>query len=274
MNMAKEEFKKSDKECKRVESPKKTRSKSSKATKPITVGRSATPTKAFRPPRAARCRQVTPIGRQKSEESAKSKASSEEKKEAVKIEKEADKDALLEPKASVDAKTDVGELAKQLDKVNLADSESQKSTSKGTRASTPAIKDAVASKKKSSTVPADIKALLKVCTAHKVQDFTSLLSSPLLLDLVPSRSDTPEFKKIGEASYSEVFGISRGARRVVLKVIPLLSDASIAKAEEGEDVPDCSEAVDVRREVEITSTMSDLEGGGFIEFKGCVELRS
>lgn len=72
--------------------------------------------------------------------------------------------------------------------------------------------------------------------------------------------------KVGEASYSEVFGFSQSAEDadLVLKVIPLFSGTVEADG----SFPDCSSPEDVLREIEITKKMNQVPGGGFVEFRG------
>ena len=67
------------------------------------------------------------------------------------------------------------------------------------------------------------------------------------------------FKKIGEASYSEVFGIGD----VVLKVIPIRdeSEASQSSASDEEDGPATSDAKDVRKEIIVTRAMGEVYNG-------------
>jgi serine/threonine-protein kinase haspin len=62
------------------------------------------------------------------------------------------------------------------------------------------------------------------------------------------------FRKIGEASYSEVFGIGD----VVLKVIPLRDELRLVDEEELEDGPAPSDAKDVRKEIIVTRAMGDV----------------
>ena len=67
------------------------------------------------------------------------------------------------------------------------------------------------------------------------------------------------FRKIGEASYSEVFGIGD----VVLKVIPIRdeSEAGQSFTPEEEDGPPPSDAKDVRKEIIVTRAMGEVYGG-------------
>ena len=67
------------------------------------------------------------------------------------------------------------------------------------------------------------------------------------------------FRKIGEASYSEVFGIGD----VVLKVIPIRdeSEAGQSLTPEEEDGPAPSDAKDVRKEIIVTRAMGEVYNG-------------
>lgn len=111
--------------------------------------------------------------------------------------------------------------------------------------------------------------LLSACTSKNILPFADFLSSKPFLDLIPSRAQA-SVTKIGEASYSEVYSVKRGKKEVVvIKVVPLFPACS----DNSSDVPDCSEAADVLRELEITKTLSGLEGGGFVDYKGSVSYR-
>ena len=62
------------------------------------------------------------------------------------------------------------------------------------------------------------------------------------------------FQKIGEASFSEVFGIGD----VVLKVIPLRDEEAAGIIRADEDLPDPSDAKDVLREIIVTRAMGEM----------------
>ncbi|KAK4684541.1 serine/threonine-protein kinase haspin, partial [Tremellales sp. Uapishka_1] len=108
--------------------------------------------------------------------------------------------------------------------------------------------------------------LLEVTTSSDPQPFASFLTSPALLSLLPG-SDSKTVRKVGEASYSEVFSIANAETEMVIKIIPLLADP-IEAGEGEEDIPFCSEVKDVLREVEITKRMSNVPGGGFVKCLG------
>jgi serine/threonine-protein kinase haspin len=77
------------------------------------------------------------------------------------------------------------------------------------------------------------------------------------------------FKKVGEASYSEVFGIGH----VVLKIIPLIISPN-QKVEEDEDGnwPSLSLAEDVVKEVLVTKAIGSVHAG-FINLLRCAVVR-
>jgi len=104
-------------------------------------------------------------------------------------------------------------------------------------------------------------------------DFTSFVSSPLAPFSVPSTLEHP-WRKVGEASYSEVFSTtSGGGEEIVIKIIPI---ASPDKEEDEEQttvgIPFLSEWEAVKREIEISHLLGAENGGieGFVPFKGCV----
>ena len=105
--------------------------------------------------------------------------------------------------------------------------------------------------------------LLKACSFNRVCPFTGFLRSGTFTSLLPSTSTTPVIRKIGEATFSEVFGVSCGEYQVVVKIIPLTGEKS-----SDAELPDPSSGRDVLREVEVTKHMTGLEGGGFVEFLG------
>lgn len=74
---------------------------------------------------------------------------------------------------------------------------------------------------------------------------------PILQSARQNKAIDMEFRKIGEASYSEVFGIGD----VVLKVIPLRDESNT------DDGPAPSDAKDVRKEIIVTRAMGDVHDG-------------
>ena len=73
-------------------------------------------------------------------------------------------------------------------------------------------------------------------------------------------SGPPTFQKIGEASFSEVFGIGN----VVLKIIPLRDEERGGAVAHDVDGPAPSDAKDVLKEIIVTRLMGDCMSG-FVE---------
>lgn len=123
---------------------------------------------------------------------------------------------------------------------------------------------------------ADLDRLIKTATLPHVQDFTAFLSSPAVLSLLDPETQKSglQIRKIGEASYSEVFAVTiREKLEIVVKVIPLYDPETTVASTPTEpgtrgSHPDTSAAGDVLRELEITKRMCELPGGGFIDFLG------
>ncbi|WVR06590.1 hypothetical protein IAU60_003622 [Kwoniella sp. DSM 27419] len=114
-------------------------------------------------------------------------------------------------------------------------------------------------------VPVTVDRLLESCSSQPIVGFSHFLTSG---QLPPYNSLT----KVGEASYSEVYGLASSSAgeftsvQHVLKVIPLL-DERVAKTA-GVSLPDTSKIEDVKREIEVTKRMGKTPGGGFVEFIG------
>lgn len=102
--------------------------------------------------------------------------------------------------------------------------------------------------------------LLAQCSVPQPINFDDIFSHPAFSALVKGS----QLRKQGEASYSEVFRVGDA----VVKVIPLLGTARPTDDEDVEDVPDCSGADDVAREIEVTRRMAQVPGGGFVGFRG------
>ncbi|KAF5363743.1 hypothetical protein D9756_000196 [Leucocoprinus leucothites] len=113
--------------------------------------------------------------------------------------------------------------------------------------------------------PEYLKPLLEECHQEDCgpYEFSAFIESfpfdPILRDAreTSSRrnSELLRFKKIGEASYSEVFGIGD----VVLKVIPLRDESRFSGEEE--DGPAPTDARDVRKEIIVTRAMGEVHEG-------------
>ncbi|KAM0793107.1 hypothetical protein ACM66B_000587 [Microbotryomycetes sp. NB124-2] len=133
----------------------------------------------------------------------------------------------------------------------------------------PAIADSDVSSILTSNSPSFEPALapvLDLCTSSAVIDFAHFVSNPPL----PFSSTEPvRWRKIGEASYSEVFE----AQNTVVKIIPVAS-APLA-SDSTVELPYLSDADLIRREILVSS----LCGGptsrvdGFVRFKGAFLVR-
>ncbi|KAH9482546.1 Serine/threonine-protein kinase haspin-like protein hrk1 [Psilocybe cubensis] len=112
-------------------------------------------------------------------------------------------------------------------------------------------------------IPEYLLPLLEECgqEAYGPHNFSSFIESfpcdPILQCARESRGFDMKFKKIGEASYSEVFGIGD----VVLKVIPLRDESKPEVTHSEEDGPAPSDAKDVRKEIIVTRAMGEVHGG-------------
>ena len=97
----------------------------------------------------------------------------------------------------------------------------------------------------------------ETCGPHNFSAFIESFPFDPIISL-GNRDVDISFRKIGEASYSEVFGIGD----VVLKVIPLRdeSEAGQSLAPE-EDGPAPSDAKDVRKEIIVTRAMGEVYNG-------------
>ncbi|GAA5896729.1 uncharacterized protein JCM6883_006994 [Sporobolomyces salmoneus] len=109
--------------------------------------------------------------------------------------------------------------------------------------------------------------------AFKPYDFSSFVESPLAPFSTPSTEDEP-WRKVGEASYSEVFSTtSIEGKEIVVKIIPI---ASIKKGNDEktgeEELPFSSDWEAVKREIEISKCLGgegeDRRVEGFVRFRG------
>ncbi|KXN86127.1 hypothetical protein AN958_10494 [Leucoagaricus sp. SymC.cos] len=116
--------------------------------------------------------------------------------------------------------------------------------------------------------PGYLRPLLEECRQEECgpYEFSAFIESfpfdPILQDTRQRRRRSGEiltFKKIGEASYSEVFGIGG----VVLKVIPLRDESRQRGMTEDEDDegPAPTDAKDVRKEIIVTRAMGEVHDG-------------
>ncbi|KAJ3756463.1 hypothetical protein EV360DRAFT_84929 [Lentinula raphanica] len=116
-------------------------------------------------------------------------------------------------------------------------------------------------------VPEYLMPLLEECQQAQtgLHEFSAFINTfafdPAVRGILPAKD--LKFRKVGEASYSEVFGIGD----VVLKVIPLrdenedtLSESKKARISGCEDLPAPSDARDVLKEIIVTRAMGDVCG--------------
>lgn len=132
-----------------------------------------------------------------------------------------------------------------------------------------------------ASIPECLRLLLEECHQEDIgpHDFSSFIESFPFDEILRAARERAggelSFKKIGEASYSEVFGIGN----VVLKVIPLRDEAPVAASnkvkpalkltqksartveESEEDGPFTSDARDVRKEIIVTRAMGEVHRG-------------
>ena len=104
--------------------------------------------------------------------------------------------------------------------------------------------------------PAHLLPLLDECGQSAPVEFSAFIEAFPFDPIVQSTgSDTIAFQKIGEASYSEVFGIGD----VVLKIIPLRDEVSSVR--DDVDTPAPSDAKDVLKEIVVTRAMGEICSG-------------
>ncbi|KAF9054958.1 hypothetical protein BDZ89DRAFT_975088 [Hymenopellis radicata] len=122
-------------------------------------------------------------------------------------------------------------------------------------------------------VPDYLRPLLNECEQNQAHEFSSFISAfphdPILRSARTASSSLPPFRKVGEASYSEVFGIGD----VVLKIIPIRDESPVSPTEKGkasqtlhhrsesEEGPAPTDARDVLKEVIVTRAMGDVHKG-------------
>lgn len=117
------------------------------------------------------------------------------------------------------------------------------------------------------SVPDYLRPLLRecsqeVCGLHEFSAFISTFPFDPILSSPNGPSSKHHFRKVGEASYSEVFGIGD----VVLKVIPLRDESSSAEGGDNsppEDVeqPAPTDVRDVLKEIIVTRAMGEVYSG-------------
>ncbi|GAA6060382.1 hypothetical protein JCM10212_004635 [Sporobolomyces blumeae] len=122
--------------------------------------------------------------------------------------------------------------------------------------------------------PSALKPLLALTFAAdcpKPFDFASFVESPPP-PFANSRDKAATWRKVGEASYSEVFSTgSQDGCDIVVKIIPIspLEPSKIADTDEGEDMPFTSDWHAVKREIEVSRLVGGSDGlEGFVRYRG------
>jgi serine/threonine-protein kinase haspin len=104
--------------------------------------------------------------------------------------------------------------------------------------------------------PAHLLSLMEECGQSAPVEFSAFIEAFPFHPVVQTTGSEPiAFLKIGEASYSEVFGIGD----VVLKIIPLRDEESPAR--DDVDTPAPSDAQDVLKEIIVTRAMGEICDG-------------
>ena len=119
-------------------------------------------------------------------------------------------------------------------------------------------------------IPAQLLPILAKSTSPFLHDFSTFTTSPL-----PPFAPSPTWKKLGEASYSEVFSVAdSNGDAMVIKIIPIALGSPGGQEEEvdelREDLPYSSECSAVLREIGISQGVGEMEG--FVNFRGSVLL--
>ena len=116
-------------------------------------------------------------------------------------------------------------------------------------------------------VPDYLRPLLEECSqgTSGIHEFSAFIESFQFDPVVRSHGGQDlQFRKIGEASYSEVFGIGD----VVLKIVPIRDELATSnrkhKSTEDVEVPFSTDAKDVLKEIIVTRAMGQV-CGGFVE---------
>ena len=109
-------------------------------------------------------------------------------------------------------------------------------------------------------VPESLLPLLQECNQDSPHEFSSFINSFPFDQIVQSYESElaayskAEFRKVGEASYSEVFGIGS----VVLKIVPLRDESETKPAVYHVESPPTTYARDILREIAATRLMGEL----------------
>ncbi|KAG8890528.1 hypothetical protein FRB98_007875 [Tulasnella sp. 332] len=118
-----------------------------------------------------------------------------------------------------------------------------------------------------SQVPKGLCNLLKCCDQPAVLEFESFVATYPFDEVHGADAGTAKFRKIGEASYSEVFAVGD----VVLKIVPLLVDGQASSGSEDE-LPSVSPAADVEKEILVTKLVGRAHSG-FIKLLNAYVVR-
>jgi serine/threonine-protein kinase haspin len=108
--------------------------------------------------------------------------------------------------------------------------------------------------------------LLEISKQAEPYDFSSFVETFPFDPIHGEAAGQVIFRKIGEASFSEVFGIGN----VVLKIVPITvtkDGKTFDSIEEGQMLPDVSDVADVLKEVIMTKAMGEIHPG-FIRLLG------
>jgi len=108
--------------------------------------------------------------------------------------------------------------------------------------------------KSTAALPSALQSLLAEAGQTAPLDFTGFINSFPLDKMHGNKGNHLDYRKIGDASYSEVFGIGK----VALKIMPLKSEVRPFTAHEDVEKPFESTPEDVLKEVTITKAMGDI----------------
>ncbi|KAG8930736.1 hypothetical protein FRC01_002340 [Tulasnella sp. 417] len=112
---------------------------------------------------------------------------------------------------------------------------------------------------KQCPISPSLKSLLETCNQSEVMDFETFISEFPQEQIHGEQAGQVSFRKLGEASYSEVFAIGE----VVIKVVPLLSDGKDqtlrSQGPPTVDMPSTSAPADVNQEIVITREIGELQ---------------
>ncbi|KAH9045269.1 hypothetical protein EDB85DRAFT_2070131 [Lactarius pseudohatsudake] len=104
--------------------------------------------------------------------------------------------------------------------------------------------------------PAHLLSLLDECGQSAPAEFSAFIEAFPVHSVVQSTCSGPvAFRKIGEASYSEVFGIGD----VVLKIIPIRDEECLVR--DDVDTPAPSDAKDILKEIVVTRALGEMCNG-------------